>query len=105
MKKDEILKKSRESINDEGIEYAENKGRKIGFISFTILFLFISIFNLFFGEPKPFYATISLFSILISGEFYGKYYFNKSKLYLIATILAIITTILFLIKFILVSLV
>ena len=39
MKKDEILQKSRQSNNDEGMDYAENRGRKIGFIAFAISFI------------------------------------------------------------------
>ncbi len=48
MDKNTILEKSRNSRSDEGIEYAESKGRKIGFVIFSLIFLFIILFNLFF---------------------------------------------------------
>ena len=70
MKKDEILQKSRQSNNDEGIEYADNRGRKIGFIAFSILFIFIAIFNLFLGDPRTFYAISPLFLIFMACEGY-----------------------------------
>ncbi|MDU1127180.1 MAG: DUF6442 family protein [Clostridium sp.] len=104
MKKDEILQKSRQSNNDEGIEYAENRGRKIGFIAFSILFIFIAIFNLFFGDPRTFYAISPLFWIFMAGEAYGKFCFTKKGVYLITTIAACISSILFTVKFIFITL-
>lgn len=104
MRKDEILQKNRQSNNDEGMEYAENQGRKIGFITFVILFIFITLFNLFLGEPIIFYATSPLFWAFIAGESYGKYCFEKKKVYLITTIAASISTILFVVKFVLATL-
>ena len=103
MKKDEILQKSRQSNNDEGIEYAENRGRKIGFIAFS-LFIFIYIFNLFFGDPRTFYAISPLFWIFMAGEAYGKFCFTKKGVYLITTIAACISSILFTVKFIFITL-
>ena len=104
MKKDEILQKNRESNNDEGMEYAENKGRKIGFIAFAILFIFIAIFNLLLGDPRTFYAISPLFWIFIAGEAYGKFCFTKKGVYLITTIAGGISSILFTVKFILITL-
>jgi len=86
MDKEEILKKSRQSHKDEGIEYAESQGRKIGFIIFSLLFLCIAIFNLFFGESSTFHAVSSLFWAFIAAEGYGKYHFLKRKVYLVTMI-------------------
>ena len=104
IKRDEILQKRRQSNNDEGMEYAENQGRKIGFIAFTILFIFIAIFNLFFGDPRTSYATFSLFWIYIAGEVYEKFCFTKRGLDIITTIVASFSSILFTVKFILITL-
>lgn len=104
MNKSEILQKSRQSNNDEGMEYAEDKGRKIGFIAFSILFLFIIIFNLFLGDTRIFYAVAPLFWVFIAGEAYGKYCFTKGKVYIITTITSGISSILFTVKFILITL-
>lgn len=86
MNKEEILEKSRQSHKDEGIEYAENQGRKIGFIVFSLLFAFLIIFNLFFGESSTFHALSSLFWAFIAAEGYGKYNFSKRKVYLVTVI-------------------
>lgn len=63
MDKNTVLEKSRNSRSDEGIEYAESKGRKIGFVIFSLIFLFIILFNLFFsgGNNSVFYAASSMF--------------------------------------------
>ena len=86
MNKEEILEKSRHSQRDEGLEYAENQGRKIGFIAFALLFGFITIFNMFFGESNTFYAVSSLFWAFIAAEGFSKYQFIKKKVYLITVI-------------------
>lgn len=88
MKREDVLNRSRSSKQDEGVEYAENQGRKVGFIIFTLLFAFLAIFNLFYGETATFYAINSLYFAFSTGEAYGKYRFNKSKLYLVGTIAA-----------------
>lgn len=86
LNKAEILEKSRQIHHDEGMKNAENQGREIGFIAFSILFLFLTIFNLFYGESVTFYAIASLFWAFIAAESYGKYRFTKTKMYLISVI-------------------
>jgi hypothetical protein len=86
MNKEEILEKSRQSHKDEGIEYAENQGRKTGFIVFSLLFAFLIIFNLFYGESNTFFALNSLFWAFIAADGYGKYSFSKRKVYLVTVI-------------------
>lgn len=86
MKKNDILEKSRDSHHDEGLEFAENQGRRIGFIVFAILFTFLAIFNMFFGESSTFHAISSLFWAFTAAEAYGKYRFFKGKINLITTI-------------------
>ena len=51
-KKEEILRKSRNSNKDEGMEFAENKGRKIGFAALSVIFVFIIFFNVFLGKKS-----------------------------------------------------
>ncbi|MDD6795938.1 MAG: DUF6442 family protein [Clostridiaceae bacterium] len=104
MNKEEILEKSRQSTIDEGIEHAENEGRKTGYIIFTIVYAFIITFNLFFGESDTFHALSSLFSIFIATEAFQKYRFIKNKIYLISAIAAGMTSIISLINYILTTL-
>lgn len=104
MRKEEVLKKRQQSNKDESIEYAENQGRKIGFILFEILFAFLAVFNMFFGEPSTFHAISALFWILIAGEAYGKYGFVKTKVYLITFIAGSIASLFSVINYILTTL-
>jgi hypothetical protein len=104
MNKEEILEKSRQSQKDEGIEYAENQGRKIGFMAFSILFAFLIIFNLFFGESCTFHAISSLFWAFIAAESYGKYRFLKQKLYLVTVIAGSMASIISVINYVLTTL-
>lgn len=104
MKKEDILEKSRQSHQDEGVEYAENQGRKIGFIVFALLFAFLVIFNLFFGETSTFHAISSLFWAFTAAESYGKYRFLKGKVYLVITIAGSIASILSVVNYILATL-
>ncbi|HAZ36833.1 MAG TPA: hypothetical protein DEF85_08450 [Clostridiaceae bacterium] len=104
MDKEKILEKSREIHQDEGMEHAESQGREIGFIAFCILFIFLVIFNLFYGESVTFYAISSLFWALSAGESYGKYRFAKTKLHFISAIVCSITSILSVANYIIITL-
>lgn len=101
-KKEEILKKSRNSKQDEGIEFVENKGRRIGFSAFCITFIFIVLFNSFIGEQS--YEVYSLFWGFIAAEAIPKYKFTNKKIYLFIAVCGSIATIVSLINFVLVSL-
>ncbi|HCL00809.1 MAG TPA: hypothetical protein DHW61_00035 [Lachnoclostridium phytofermentans] len=104
MKKADILEKSRQSYKDEGLEFAENQGRKIGFVAFVLLFVFLAIFNLFFGETGTFHAISSLFWVFMAAEAYGKYRFVRSKAYLVTAIAGSIASILSVVNYILTTL-
>ncbi len=86
MDKNEILEKSRNENKDEGMIEAENKGMRIGFIFFCILFVFMAVFNLFFGETVTFNAMSALFWAFFAALTYGRYRFTKSKVYLFTVI-------------------
>ena len=84
MNREEVLEKSRKENKDEGMIAAENKGRKIGFCVFCIVFVFITIFSLINGQPS--YAPRAMFWAFVAVEAYPKYTFTKQKAYLIITI-------------------
>jgi hypothetical protein len=86
MLKEEILERSRNEKADEGMENAENQGRKIGFIAFVFMFLVLIIYNIFLGQLDTFYALSALFWVFLSVEAYGKYRFAKKQTYLVITI-------------------
>lgn len=98
MNKDEILAKSRNEKSDEGMQQAENKGRRIGVSAFCGVFIFIVIFNLFNGQQS--YAPQAMFWAFVAAEAYPKYRFTKRKEYLISTIAGCIASVAFLVNFI-----
>lgn len=102
MNKEEILNKSRQSKKDEGLEYVENKGRKIGYIAFTCVFCFITIFNIFIGQKND--AMLALFWTFIVAENIAKFQFTHDIKNLIVAIGFSILTILSLIDFVSTSL-
>ncbi|CZR95588.1 MULTISPECIES: DUF6442 family protein [Clostridioides] len=102
MNKEEILSKSRQSNKDEGLEYIENKGRKIGYSIFTCVFAFIVIFNTFIGQKSD--AVSALFWTFGLAENIAKYQFTHEKKNLILAIGFLITTIFSLTNFVLSSL-
>lgn len=106
MDKNEILQKSRHSKQDEGMEFVENKGRKVGFTIFCCIFVGIVLFNAFLGnqDQAVFYAVASLFWAFLAGEAYPKFKFTGNKSSLITVIASGIATIASLANFILISL-
>lgn len=77
MNKDEILRKSREQKEDEGMIHADNSGRRYGFISLTIMFTAYVILVLFFGGNLA--VPMSLWCAFTGAECLGKYKINSRK--------------------------
>jgi hypothetical protein len=100
MKKEEILEMSRKSNSDEGMEYAENQGRKIGFFVFAILFVIIALFSLFTQQTGTLNAASSLFWAFMAAESYPKYRFTRKKAYLVSTIAGCVASLSFIASFI-----
>jgi len=92
--KEEILKKSREQKEDEGLVYADNKGHHYGVIGFGSVFIIIMFFNIFTKQNN--FVPYSMFFAYMSAEAYGKYRVIKSKSLMLTTVLASIASILFL---------
>lgn len=84
MLKDEVLARSRSEKADEGIVAAENSGRKIGFLAFIIIFIFLIFFNLFLGDFPTVYAISALFWAFMAAEAYAKYRFTKKMVYFVS---------------------
>lgn len=94
MDKDEILKKSREQKEDEGVIFAENKGRRFGIAGFASVFVIIVFFNLFTGQNNS--VPFTMFWAYAAAEAYGKYSVTKKKAYFVTTISATVATLCFL---------
>ena len=92
-RKEEILAKSRESGNDEGMEYVKNKEAKMGiYFAGTIVGVPLAFMSLLAGELAAFFALLTLFTAYGAGELFATYRFFKQKRYLIgAVVIALIT--------------
>ena len=90
----EILAKSRKLQQDEGLEYAEKRGTRIGVIIYAIV---AGILMLFSGpdrmEVVHTIAAIS-FSFVFGGTF-SRYRFTKEKLYLFGAIASAFSLVMF----------
>ncbi len=84
MNREEILEKSRNEKMDEGMVNAENRGRYIGMSAFCLVFIFITIFNLFHGQHN--YGPQAMFWAFIAAEAFPKYRFTKQKVYMVTTV-------------------
>ncbi|MCI2056491.1 MAG: DUF6442 family protein [Oscillibacter sp.] len=94
MDKNEILKKSREAKEDEGVAYTEDRGRRYGVIGFCSVFIVIMLFNLFTGQNN--FVPYSMFFAYMAAEAYGKYRLTKGKSLMATTVLGAIASVCFL---------
>ena len=84
MKKEDILKQLKA---EEDFEYADNQGRKIGYIVFVALFVVFVVVSLNFGEMAVLFAVNALFWSLFSAEGYTKFYFLRRRKYMFRALL------------------
>ena len=94
MDKEEILKRSREQKEDEGTVYADNNGRRYGFMGFCSVFIIIMFFKIFTKQNN--FIPYSMFFAYMSAEAYGKYRATKAKTRKVSTMLASIASVSFL---------
>jgi len=85
-RKEEILAKSRQSNNDEGIEYAVNKGARLGgyyteLIGFPLILLCVIT-----GQVLTVYALLTLYGAHCFGDFLAKYRYFKQIRYMMGAI-------------------
>lgn len=86
MKKDDVLEKSRRAGKDEGVEYAENQGRKIGFIVSVIVIIVLAVYCRFVGEGATINAVLSVFWAQEATMSYRRFYVLKEKWVLLMAI-------------------
>ena len=99
MNKEDILEKSRKEKEDEGKQYAENKGRTIGVKAMSAMFIIVIVYNLLKGLNP--YAVFALFWTYLGFEAYGKYKITRGKAEKTSAIAGIIAGVVFLIDYIL----
>ena len=102
MDKKEILNKSRNSSTDEGLEYFENKGLRIGYTAFYFVAIFMIIFKNYIGKESD--SILTLLWIFSAVDSMSKFKFTHKKIYLFGSIIALILMVYSFVNFILGSL-
>ncbi|MCL1882356.1 MAG: DUF6442 family protein [Defluviitaleaceae bacterium] len=96
-RKEEILAKNRNSKEDEGLEFAENRGRKIGYIAFVVVLVFLTLTNTFLegGTPETGSAIAALAFAFTAADCYARYQFRKKVWYAVIAVTATVAVIVF----------
>lgn len=98
MDKKEILARSRNQKSDEGMDRAENQGRKLGVSAFCCIFILIILVNLFNGQES--YAEFAMFWAFVAAEAFPKYRFTHNKAFLVSTVAGTIASLMSFLSFI-----
>ena len=104
MEKDEVLKKSRNSKQDEGKEFAEIQAIRFGLVLFATVAGIIAIFCVVQQDIKSFCLTMGLMLTFAASISFGRFYCAGKKLYIIGIIVCAIVAISLLVNFFLISL-
>lgn len=91
-RKAEILAKSRKSQRDEGFEYAETQGTKIGVVVYAIVACILLIFSIP-GRMDIVHTVAALSFAWVVGGTYSHYRFTKKKTFLICAIGSALATV------------
>jgi len=83
--KEEILAKSRKTGKDEGMEYAQLRGNKLGEYTMCAAAIIIMTFTVLFGELVATLAVAATLLGFTAGQCFMKYHFTRKKSYLIWT--------------------
>lgn len=97
MNKEEILEKSRNEKIDEGIEFASNKGRKIGVSGMCAMFIIIAVYNSLKGLDSN--AIFAMFWTYLGFESYGMYTVSRKRIHLVGAVAGIFAGVLWLIGY------
>jgi hypothetical protein len=87
MNKEEVLERSRNAGQDEGMIYAENEGAKRGYLYLETVGLPLLIFAYLTRQFVVVYAIFTLYSAYSFGQFLTNYQQLKQKRYLVGAIL------------------
>jgi len=86
-RKSEILEKSRKSNKDEGIEYAVNKGARLGSYYTELIGFPLILLCVITGQILTIYALFTLYGAHCFGDFLAKYRYFKQIRYMIGAII------------------
>ena len=99
MEKQDILEKSRREKRDEGVTYAENKGRRYGEISFCLLIIAVLVYD--FAKGLDSYLPLALFWGYLAAEGLGKYQARRERKYLWVVVCGAVASLCFLLCYVL----
>ncbi len=86
MERDEILRKSRNEKNDEGVVFINTQGRKIGVIGMMIIFIVLSIYYLYTNHADCIYPLLAMVFGYLTFESAGIFNVTKKKSALVKAI-------------------
>ncbi len=92
MNREEILEKSRRSAVDEGLENAQKRGNDLGRLLFSLVSVFVVIFNVCHGES--FVLPMTFISLFAACDHIASFRFTKKKYDLLMALLTMATCIL-----------
>ena len=91
-RKEELLAKSRMAKQDEGVEYAEGRGNKIGVMIYAAVAAVLLVFSI--PDRTDISGTVAALSFAwVVGGTFSHYRFTKKKSYLVCVIAAAAATI------------
>lgn len=99
MEKQDILEKSRQEKSDEGVTYAENRGRRYGMIAFGLLNAAVIVYNLVKGLDS--YLPLALFWGYMAADGLGKYQVRRERNSLWMVVFGAIASLCFLLCYVL----
>ena len=91
-KKEEILERIRKSKKDEGMDYADYRGTRIGIIVYAAVAFVLVVFSVP-DQMNIVYAIISLSFGWVVGGTFSYYRFTKKKIFLICAIASALVTV------------
>jgi len=86
-RREEILAKSRKVSEDEGIEYAVNKGARLGNYYTEVIGALLVFLCLISGQALTMWALLTLYGAHVFGDFLAKYRYFKQTRYLVGAML------------------
>ncbi len=92
MNREEILEKSRKSVVDEGLENAQKRGNDLGRLLFSLVSVFVVIFNVRHGESYA--LPMTFIALFVASDHLAAFRFTKKKYDLIMALLTGVTCIL-----------
>jgi len=102
--KNEVLRRSRDSKQDEGMEYAEIQAQRFGVVVFATVAGVVAIFCLIQQDVRSLCVVMGLVLTLAASISFGRFYWTSKKVHLVSLIVCAATAIVLLATFLLRSL-